>query len=73
MNVKQLKEAIAELPDDMLVLVSRDEDGNGFKELIAAQVSDVAPYYGKEFDVIHPDDVPDHDPAELKKMLVLWP
>jgi hypothetical protein len=30
MTVKELREALAELPDDLLVVVSRDAEGNGY-------------------------------------------
>jgi len=30
MNVRELMEALSELPPDMLVVVSRDAEGNGF-------------------------------------------
>lgn len=33
MTVKDLKEAIASLPDDMEVHLSRDEEGNGYSPL----------------------------------------
>ena len=33
MNVKELKETLANYPDDMLVVMSSDEEGNGFNEL----------------------------------------
>lgn len=31
MNVKELREAIANLPDDMEVIIQRDSEGNGFR------------------------------------------
>lgn len=33
MNVKQLKEAIANLPDDMEVILQKDSEGNGYSPL----------------------------------------
>jgi hypothetical protein len=33
MNVKQLKEIIQDLPDDMEVIIQRDPEGNSFTEL----------------------------------------
>lgn len=33
MTVKQLKEAIANLPDDMEVIMQRDSEGNGYSPL----------------------------------------
>lgn len=33
MNIKELKEAIANLPDDMQVILQRDSEGNGYSPL----------------------------------------
>ena len=33
MNVKELKEAIADLPDDMEVILQKDAEGNGYSPL----------------------------------------
>lgn len=33
MTIKELREAIAELPDDMLVVMSKDGEGNGYSPL----------------------------------------
>ena len=33
MNVKELKEAIADLPDEMEVILQKDSEGNGFSPL----------------------------------------
>lgn len=36
MNVKELKEAIADLPDDMEVILQKDAEGNGYSPLADA-------------------------------------
>ncbi len=36
MTVKELKEAIANLPDDMQVIVQKDSEGNGYSPLAGA-------------------------------------
>jgi len=36
MTVKELKEAIAELPDDMEVILQKDGEGNGYSPLSGA-------------------------------------
>ena len=36
MNVKELKEAIANLPDDMEVIMQKDSEGNGYSPLYVA-------------------------------------
>ena len=33
MNVRELKDALSDLPDDMQVICSRDAEGNGYAEL----------------------------------------
>jgi hypothetical protein len=36
MNVKELKEAIKDLPDDMQVFIQKDSEGNGYSPLEGA-------------------------------------
>lgn len=36
MNIKELKEAISELPDDMQVILQKDAEGNGYSPLEGA-------------------------------------
>lgn len=36
MNVKELKEALAGLPDDMEIIMQKDSEGNGFSPLSGA-------------------------------------
>lgn len=36
MNVKDLREALAAMPDDMLVVVQKDSEGNGYSPLRGA-------------------------------------
>ena len=36
MNVKQLRELIADLPDDMEIICSADAEGNGYSDLSGA-------------------------------------
>jgi hypothetical protein len=36
MNVKELKEIIANLPDDMEIIVQKDSEGNGYSPLYCA-------------------------------------
>lgn len=68
MNVKELREEMANLPDDMLVLLSSDQEGNSKHKLYSADIS-AYEKDGYEFETIHPDDT---DGTEAKA-LVLWP
>jgi hypothetical protein len=36
MNVKELKEALEELPDDMEIILQKDAEGNGYSPLYGA-------------------------------------
>ena len=42
MNVKNLKEAIANLPDEMEVILQKDSEGNGYSPLSGADADAVA-------------------------------
>ncbi len=61
MNVGELKAAIADLPDDMVVIQSADPEGNWFMQTDEIAVSkatpDPDPYGGREWQVHHPDDI----------------
>jgi hypothetical protein len=41
MNVKELKEAIADLPDEMEVILQKDSEGNGYSPLSDADANAV--------------------------------
>lgn len=75
MKVKQLIEELGQYHPDMRVVVSRDEEGNGFNVL-----HEVDPAYFIEVEetVIGLDDeegIADKKEAygELEKVLILWP
>lgn len=73
MKVKDLKAALFYLPDDMEILLARDEEGNGFYRL---QEADGDAKYIKsddwELEVVHQDDWPEYL-DELESCVVLWP
>ena len=48
MNVKELRESLAELPDDMEVVLQKDPEGNGYSPLSGADPDSV---YTKDGDV----------------------
>lgn len=83
MNVKELKEAIMNLPDDMKIYMSRDEEGNNFNELYEVNTNNIVIDDGRRnIDVYDPDWTADDcllDEEyweELKKnprSIVLWP
>ncbi len=41
MNIKNLKEIIADLPDDMEIIMQRDSEGNGFSPLAGADPDNI--------------------------------
>lgn len=69
MNVGELRQLLANLDQDMPVILSKDAEGNEFKH-----VADVETEYWDDEDreVIHPEDIEDH--RELPPLAcVLWP
>lgn len=73
MNVKELKEKLADFPDEMRVILSIDEEGNGFHDLAVAQVTHCG-VEGHEIWAVADEDVgTEYDEADLTKMLILWP
>lgn len=80
MNVKELKEALANYPDDMPVILSSDEEGNGFNQLYdVAESMWFESRYGGETYVMEEFigtlgyTEEDRAPEGAVKALVLWP
>jgi len=78
MNVKELKQCIKDLPDDMEVVLSRDPEGNGYGTLEGADSNSI--YEDEDVystDWTHEDARMEEDVwDEFKKkprVLCLWP
>lgn len=77
MNIKALKELIADLPDSTIVVLSRDEEGNGFCEASGFSLQ----YNYKDGEIglaklTEEDKEKGYTEGDLlkgKKALVLWP
>lgn len=81
MNVKELKNLIDKLPDDMPVIIASDEEGNGFSHFDGYSIS----HYTEddyEVDIHNPEDIEDRkrwaesdqeDYVVPPKAFVLWP
>lgn len=75
MTVKELREKLTNLPDDMEVVMSKDEEGNDFKYLYETEVAHTT-IDGRGIEVMHPDDYEDLDEEDKKltvECFVLWP
>lgn len=72
MTVGSLRATLAELRDDLPIILSSDEEGNSFGFLYDVEVSK---YYeiDREIQTVHPDDVDGYDPEDLADAVVLWP
>lgn len=74
MTVAQLREALADLPDDMPVVMSKDAEGNGFSPLDGTGRSHYYPESTWSGDCIGIDDhegLEEYGPGQL--VIVLWP
>ena len=70
MKIKQLKKLINYLPDNMEVILSKDEEGNGFHKLAGSGISPCL--IDKNFVEVHNEE--DEDIPDLAEdCLVLWP
>jgi hypothetical protein len=65
-TVEELKIELEKLPDNAVVIISKDEEGNGFNELFCIEQ---CLFNGKDVFEHDDDDVND----ELKDAVVLWP
>lgn len=81
MNVKQLKEELSKYPDNMQILISSDEEGNGFNRLyeLAESMWLRSDWDGDQIYVMpemigtHGYTEEDRAPEGAEKVLVLWP
>lgn len=78
MNVGELKKLLNEYSDDLLIIASRDEEGNGFAELYGAGLMMWDNSEGEVFvmdDQIGSDGYTEEDraPDGSVAALVLWP
>lgn len=76
MNVRELKEQLADLPDDLPVLLAGDPEGNDFRtltEISEAKIPLNDDKHGYTESVLHPDDEDAYEDHELEDRLVLWP
>lgn len=71
-TVGTLRAALADLPDDLPIILAEDEEGNGFQPLWSVEPSRYSIIDG-EGHPIHPDDLEDYDPEDLTDAVVLWP
>lgn len=74
-TVQDLINALTQLPPNLPVLLSRDEEGNGHGAFTEATLEHCCKD-GEMFEGIHPDDLADLDKDEREKFqqfVVLWP
>lgn len=70
MNVKELREVLADYPDDMEVIVQADAEGNGYSPLAGTEEA----WYDAEVDEdIHPDDYDAEDYPDAIRVVILEP
>lgn len=76
MNVKELKKALSKYPDDIQVVLSTDEEGNGFSEIYNVAES---MWFGDEIYVMEEFigtmgyTEEDRAPEGAVPVIVLWP
>lgn len=78
MNVKQLKEILVDLPDEMEVVLSKDGEGNDFSPLVGYEEGLYDPdstWSGRFYalDILGDDDYDQPESDGTKTAIVLWP
>lgn len=76
MKIKELKKLIEHLPDNMLVVVSSDAEGNSYAPLhTISNEDDGFVYYPEDREIRSPDDLDEGEkmPPGGKKCIVIWP
>jgi hypothetical protein len=73
-NVKELRDLLEGLPDERPVIISSDEEGNRFNDLVDVNGSGWIRRSEYEVDGVHPDDIgPEYEKSECERAVVLWP
>ena len=72
MKVADLKELLADFPDDMDILMSIDAEGNAYNFLRVVEVAKCVEE-DRYFYPLHPEDEEEYEGYDLLTMLVLWP
>lgn len=67
---QELLDIVQELPDDVVFLVSSDEEGNEIREARISVEQACKTDYG--WDCIHDDDVDEYEEGELANVAVFW-
>lgn len=74
MRVAALRALLAEAADDLLVVLAKDSEGNGFSPLAEGELGLYVPESGWSGDVPHPDDAAGYqDEPGAESAVVLWP
>jgi len=82
MTVRELREALAGLPDDMLVVMSRDAEGNGYSPLVetsesmyVAETTWSGEVYPTPEDIADDEQLGEDDeaPGDAVRVVTLWP
>ena len=75
MKVKELIERLQKLPEDSLVVMSEDAEGNGYSPLSnveEALYEAETTWYGEAYP-LEPEDADDYRPTNAEKAVVLHP
>lgn len=71
MKVKELIEALNEVPQELEVVMSKDPEGNGFRKF-SGDFSFCN--FKDEDNIFHEEDILDHSiPSEEMNAVILWP
>lgn len=83
MTVKELKQQLKDLPDDALVVLQKDSEGNGFSPLSGVGLPELYcpnnDWSGEvnrlEFDIKYYENIEDYESfkSEAVQCIVLWP
>jgi hypothetical protein len=72
MNKQGLIEYLQSLPDDVVFLVSSDEEGNQLREASVGDPPEKAYQEDGEWFTVHPDDLEDYCDDALANVVVFW-
>lgn len=73
MNVKELRDALYDYPDNLEVILQKDAEGNGYSPLAGAADAMYQAESTWSGEAIHSDDYDPEDYPDAIKVVVLWP
>lgn len=72
MTKQELIDILESLPDDVVILLSSDEEGNRIREARVGELEKAYTEDTREWVSVHPDDIDGYDSEDLRDAVIFW-